>query len=617
MKKYLILLLSVLVFSFSLRAQEASQDKVYQFSVDLREVKDDKLSVTLIAPKIEKEEISYFLPKIVPGTYSIYDFGRFITDLKAFDAAGNKLPVKRKDDNEWRIQQATKLHKITYQVEDTYDTDKDNFIFEPGGTNIEADKNFILNTHGFFGYFEGMKFQPFRLTVHRPEDFYGSTSMIATARTQTSDTYQVANYNDFVDAPLMYNKPDTTVLEVGGAEILVSVYSPAEKLTSKEVAEGVSTILNAQKEYLGGTLPIKKYAFIIYLFSGPSGSGAYGALEHSYSSLYFLPEFNAEMLMSTIIDVSAHEFFHILTPLSIHSEEIHYFDFNEPKMSRHLWLYEGTVEYFAQHVQLYEGLIDLPEFFDRTRQKIVSARTRYRTDLPFTELSLGALDEHKDEYGNVYQKGALISLCLDIKLRKLSGGKMGMMDLMQKLAETYGKEQPFKDEELFDKITELTYPEIGEFLQKHVAGNEPLPLAEVMQEIGVIYEKEGKTKKISFGQVPIGYNQEKEVFVIASTDNLDEVGKDMGYQEGDIIESVNGTELSMANVRQVFTQISEESKAGDKLKMVVIREKNGKEKRKKLKAKIKEIETRQSHAFRIDPEATDAQIQIRKAWAND
>ena len=34
-----------------------------------------------------------------------------------------------------------------------------------------------------------------------------------------------------------------------------------------------------------------------------------------------------------------------------HSEEIGNFDFQKPKMSRHLWLYEGLTEYAAHHTQ--------------------------------------------------------------------------------------------------------------------------------------------------------------------------------------------------------------------------------------------------------------------------
>ena len=42
----------------------------------------------------------------------------------------------------------------------------------------------------------------------------------------------------------------------------------------------------------------------------------------------------------------------LFSPLSVHSEEIHSFDFNEPNMSMHLWMYEGVTEYFANLFQV-------------------------------------------------------------------------------------------------------------------------------------------------------------------------------------------------------------------------------------------------------------------------
>ena len=105
---------------------------------------------------------------------------RFISDFKALDKKGNQLPIEHVNDNTWKIKNATRLRKITYWVNDTYDTDlKGPTIFQPAGTNIEAQKNFIINSSGFFGYFENMKENPVTLKVVRPQDFYGSTGLIA------------------------------------------------------------------------------------------------------------------------------------------------------------------------------------------------------------------------------------------------------------------------------------------------------------------------------------------------------------------------------------------------------------------------------------------------------
>ena len=540
-------------FGFALANQDKQhieQDASYHFSINLTEVKDDKLKVELITPKIEKDEISYFLPKIIPGTYSIYDFGRFISDFKAFDKEGKTLKVTQKGDNEWLISDAKRLHKITYWSEDTYDTKQDNFVFEPAGTNIIEKENFILNANGFFGYFSDMKRNNYELTFTKPTGFYGATSLIASSSDATKDVYNVSDYHLLVDSPMMFSEPDTTILNVGGAEIVIAVYSPNEILKSSDVAESLTELLEAQKNYLGGTLPIKKYAFIIYLFSGNSGSGSMGALEHSHSSLYYLPEAPPRYLMPTIVDVSAHEFFHIVTPLSIHSEEIHYFDFNKPKMSRHLWMYEGCIEYFAHHVQINQGLNDIGVFLNTIGDKMKNADERFKTDLPFTELSLKCLGEEEDQYGNVYEKGALIGLSLDLKLNQLSDGKYHLMNLMQDLSKTYGIEKPFKDEELFDKITELTYPEIGEFFKKHVEGSEALPLEELFETVGVKYRSKLQRREVSFGGVDFGINAENQV-VVANVKNMNAVGRAIGYQAGDQVLSMNKKTINAENEGEV------------------------------------------------------------------
>ncbi len=481
MKKEIILLLTIATINFYGYGQG-----IYSGSINLNNVQEDKLQVTVNVPSTNQSEIEYHIPKIVPGTYSISDFGRFITEFKAMESDGSILKSEKLSDNKWLIKTAEKLQQISYWVEDSYDTDKGNAIFEPAGTNIEEGKSFVLNTFGFFGYLKGKKNLPYEVNITHPEELYGGTSMVDENDDPLVDTFKASNYFNLADAPIMYSEPDTTTLMVGGAEILVQVYSPNKVMDSKFVMENISEILNAQKDYLGGTLPIKKYAFLIYLLGGPSLSGGFGALEHSYSSMYTLPEVNPILLAQTVKDVAAHEFFHIITPLNIHSEEIGSFDFIEPEMSQHLWMYEGVTEYSAGHVQVKHGLMDLENYLNVIEGKIVQSKS-FQDDLPFTRMSKLCLDEHKDQYQNVYQKGALIGMALDIKLRKLSNGAYGVQDLMQDLARFYGKETSFKDDELFDKIVSLTFPEVREFFNQYVAGPNSLPYKELFSDVGLLF----------------------------------------------------------------------------------------------------------------------------------
>jgi predicted metalloprotease with PDZ domain len=595
---------------------DSPKKPTYNFSIDLTKVTNDKLPVTLLVDDLDEDEVLYRLPKMVPGTYAVYDFGKFISDFKAVDKKGRKLPVEKVDVNTWRIKNAKKLTKITYLADDTWDTPKkEDIVFEPAATDIEAGKVFLINTHGFFGYFEGMTKTPYQITVTKPQEFYGATPLRAMSTTATSDTYLLENYNDLVDAPMLYSRPDTAMLKVGTADVLIATYAGGGGQRSKNLANNIRTILEAQKNYLGGTLPVDKYAFLIYIDNKQNRTGAYGALEHSYSSVYYFPEMPPNMLAEQVRSISAHEFFHIVTPLNIHSEEIGNFNFSQPKMSKHLWLYEGVTEYFAHHVQVNQKLIEEGAFMDEIRNKIIASKEEYNDSLAFTELSLGALDKYEKQYGNVYQKGALIGMALDIRLRELSGGKYGVRNLMKDLSQTYGKDKSFKDEELFDKITALTFPEIREFFRRHVEGAEPLPYAELFQKVGIQYKPSGVMKRISLGKPTLGYDQASSRIVVASVENLSSFGKALGWKAGDQILAINGDDLTLNNATELFSKHVANGKEGSMLTITVGRkDTSGKVKPVDLKAKLVPSEELVSHWLAPAPEATPAQIALRNAW---
>ncbi|MCE7990906.1 MAG: peptidase M61 [Roseivirga sp.] len=624
------LVLSGMIISTMLLATDP-----YKYTVDITNVSEDKVYVELDPPKIRKKEIVFYLPKIVPGTYAIADYGRMVSDLKAYDKKGREMEIERLDDNSWKIKNAKKLAKIGYWVEDTFDTEKDGpNIFQPAGTNIEEGKNFVINTSGFFGYFEGMKKKEFELNFVRPKGFYGATGMqplseggmlsgkISLEATKPSadnsavDRFSAGDYDKLVDAPLMYSKADTAIVRVGNTDVLVASYSPNNVVTAKEIAGTMKEVLEAQFKYLGGKLPVDKYAFIFYFTDKPVTS--YGALEHSYSSLYYMPEAPIAQMNQQLRNFAAHEFFHIVTPLNVHSEEIDNFDFNEPKMSQHLWMYEGMTEYFAGNVQVKHGLITPDQYLNVLRGKILQAN-QYNDTLPFTVMSKGTLDEHAGQYGNVYQKGALIGMALDIKLRKLSDGAYGTQNLMAQLSERFGKNAAFQDDELFGVITEMTYPEIGKFFAKHVAGNEPLPYAELFKEVGVNFEESGMIKTYSLGigqtNITIAQHEGKQMLAIANAQSLDEMGKALGLQNGDILYKMNGKEIPDLSAIQGF--IGEQMQNLPNLEnftYVVLREVDGAKREIELSAENKQIEVPAPFNISFDPEATDAQLALRKVW---
>ncbi len=533
-----------------------------QVNINLNEIKDDKVLVTVKSPKIKTDEISYNIPKTVPGTYSEDNFGKYIDDLKAFDKKGKQLNVKKIDTNSWSITNAKKLDKITYWVNDTFDTEKgggfgSGDIFSPTGSNIDAGKNVMLNTHCFVGYFTNYMSVPYKLTVSHPKEFWGVTSMTDQDAATTTDLFVTSRYAELVENPIMYSKPDYTTFSVDDMEIQIAVYSPTGKITAESITPEMKTMMTAQKHFLGPVNSTKKYSVLLYLSSMKDDAQGFGALEHPTATTVVFPEMlPRDELAKMMKDVVSHEFFHILTPLTIHSQEIQNFDYNAPKMSEHLWMYEGVTEYFANLFQINQGLIDESEFYTRIAEKIKNA-SELNDTMPFTTMSKNVLEEpYKDQYLNVYEKGALIGMCLDIIIRENSNGKRGILDLMHKLSNEYGVSKAFNDDELFAKVIQLTYPEVGEFLKTYVSGSTPIPYDTYLAKVGITKStKKIPTNVFLKGQIPYIKvdHSTKEIYVVPNIE-LNEFYTNLGLKGDDVILAINDKPYSLDTIYDMISE---------------------------------------------------------------
>ena len=285
-------------------------------------------------------------------------------------------------------------------------------------------------------------------------------------------------------------------------------------------------------------------------------------------------------------------------------------------------MYEGVTEYFASSVQVKYGLISHDEYLQTIQDKMVGA-DQYNDTLAFTDLSKYTLDKYKDQYENVYQKGALIGMCLDIKLRKLSQGKTGLRDLMLDLSKKYGKDKPFNDEELFQVITTMTYPEIGEFLKRYVDGPEKLPFEEVLNDVGGDYLAEDTFEDFSLGigNTDIGVTtvENKQRLQIVSKESKNAMRKALGLTEGDILIGINGERMPDLGpdlgsfVQRQFSSLP----TLKNLSYTVLRKDDkGNLKEVILSAPVTKVQVTRRHQLQFREDASPEQIALRNAWLN-
>ena len=226
----------------------ASKNLVYadktpiQVSMDLNKVANDQILVEVNPGAFSKDAVSFMIPKTVPGTYSTDNYGKYIEGLKAFDYEGNEMTVSKTDENTWNITNGKTLDKITYYVNDTFDSEgeQEEPVFSPAGTNIEADKNFMLNLHGFVGYFEGFKEVAYTLNITVPSGLSATTSLPKMSGPNTTpnlDVFTAGRYFEVIDNPILYAKPNTETFQINDIQVTLSVYSPNSVYTAASLKE--------------------------------------------------------------------------------------------------------------------------------------------------------------------------------------------------------------------------------------------------------------------------------------------------------------------------------------------------------------------------------------------
>ncbi|MCF8262266.1 MAG: hypothetical protein K9J12_15945 [Melioribacteraceae bacterium] len=565
-----------------------------KFTIDLHNIDDDLFNVTIHPDNLSENNNIFQFAAIAPGTYQIMDIGRFVKYFKAYDKNGEEIETENVSTNQWEISDPENVAKIDYQISETWDTPVEkNQVYPMCGTSLEKDHAYI-NNHAVLGYFHGRQSDEMWIQVNLPDDW-----IIGTPLELNSENYYVASSYDFaIDSPILAGRLSEATTDIEGTTVDVFTYSKTDQIKSENLLIGIEDILYAASEFTEG-LPVQRYVFLFHFEDTPAG-----AWEHSYSSNYVLAERELdEENIKNIRSIVAHEFYHVVTPLNIHSELVEMFNFEEPTLSQHLWLYEGVTEWASDAMQFRYGIFTLEDYLRETKKKLLT-NDFYNQDISLTELGVNAA-KLPAQYANIYMKGAIVGTLLDLLLIDKSNGESGLRELMNNLAKKYGPERPFSEDDFFDELAEMTYPEVGVFIDNYIQGTEPLPVSEYFEYVGIKYTEflGYDSSKISLG-FGLGVEDGKVVVTNVNEDETQDI------KVGDAFKRVVDIDVTLQNAQVAFAKLYTK-KAGETLDFVLDR--SGEEVELSYVFPPQKIK----HKFEVIKNPTPEQLKLRKAWMSN
>ena len=484
--------------------------QVYDYSVDLISIKSDRVQVNLKCPEINTDRVKFCFPAIIPGHHFWVNYGRFIEEFKAYDSNNNVLEVHKEGLNDFIIPGGKDLHRISYSVNDTHDSDFEEKVMGWSETNFIEGELFVINPGGVFGFFEGMESLPVKVSYKKPEILYGSSALRSFNTKKDLQEFIAKDYHQLVDCPVIFSIPDTTSIKIANCVITISCYNEAGVNVSGYIAELIKPRMEAVAEFAGGILPVNNYVFLYYLddYSEESdlfynepitfekiqkrilqkhGTPVLGALEHSNSSFHNLVYIGKNKLTDELLVSSAvHEFLHIYTPLNLRSNIRADFNYSEPVMSKHIWLYEGVTEYFSDLLMLKSELLTLSDYLNYELRLKILTGNQFPDGMRFTEMSERIFEvPFKSQFYQVYNRGAVIAMLLDFEIMKLTDGKQDLRSIFFSLINKYGIDKPFDENNLFFEISEMVHPDLTGFFEKYINGTCTLDLKNSFMTMGI------------------------------------------------------------------------------------------------------------------------------------
>ena len=217
-------------------------------------------------------------------------------------------------------------------------------------------------------------------------------------------------------------------------------------------------------------------------------------MEHAFGTVI---DVNADRLRKNLMpvaSVSAHEFFHLWNVKRIRPQSLEPIDYQREQDTRALWFSEGVTSTVSDMLLVRAGLIDEQEYLRRLADNITELQRRpaylwqsaeeSSLDAWFEGIPFYRSPERSISY---YNKGELLGILLDLRMRQLTNGTKSLRDLFQWMNEHYAKQLRFFPDSLgVEQAAEaVTGQSFADFCRDYVAGVKELPYDDFFQFAGL------------------------------------------------------------------------------------------------------------------------------------
>lgn len=548
-----------------------SSANALHYRVELHNPNAHQYRVTLTVPRASEAQ-RFSLPAWIPGSYLIRDFARNIIEISASDERG-AVALKQLDKHSW---QAANTANSELQVECVV------YAFDTSVRSAYLDglRGFFNGT-SLFLQVDGAASQACELELVQPSgalaDWQAATGLNAVeVNANGFGRYRADNYQQLIDCPFEMGGAASEFerIEFKAAGVPHSiVLNGRHSVDAEQLAADLQKVCEQQISLFGKQPPFESYVFLTQITTG-----SYGGLEHMNSTALVcgrddlpLPgDKDRTESYRQFLGLCSHEYFHCwnvkrILPLAF-AEAFAAGDLQQEVYSGLLWAFEGITSYYDDLALVRSGLISADQYVELLGQTITRVcRGEGRKLQSVFDSSFNAWSKFYKQDANAanaivsyYTKGSLITLALDLTLRK--HGK-SLDDVMQLLWKQYGAGQGVPEHGIQPLVEQVAGESLEDFFQRYVYGVEDPPLAELLAEMAINLnwrqsagpaDKGGKADDKATGRRGFGAMVAADGKVQAVTNGSP--AERAGLAPGDVMLALNGYKVGTAMDKLVQQQ---------------------------------------------------------------
>jgi predicted metalloprotease with PDZ domain len=425
-----------------------------------------------------------------PGSYLVRDYARHVQDLVAVDEQGRALTIEKQDKARWRVQLGDGKDLIVrYRV----------YAWE-----LTVRTSHVDDSHAFVNgapTYLWLKERAGEATDVRVDAPAGWKVVAGLAPGGEPGRFVATGLDELIDSPIHAGPEAVHEFVAAGKPTQFALWGRPEFAASggpagvETLLADVRTIIDQYANLFGGearpSVPYDRYAFLLML-----APGAYGGLEHRASTALLSSPyaFSTRKKYEELLELVSHEYFHLWNVKRIRPRALGPFDYTREAYTRALWIMEGITSYYDRYTLRRAGLQPVKRYLEKLAQewgKLLATPGRSKQSLEESSFDAWIKLYRPDENSvnstvSYYLKGGLVTLCLDLEIRRRTGGQRSMDDVLRRLWSEHGQRDVGFDETAFRQEVERAVDlDLGEFWARYVVGREDPDLAGALASAGL------------------------------------------------------------------------------------------------------------------------------------